>query len=264
MPENALAPVYKKWYDTENGFSFRPSSKRGKGTHIPLLRFVLYTDWEVRNMRKLFIFLLLFFLFAPAAAGTTVIIDPGHGSPDGGTVGLSGIPEKDYTIAIARDLDAFLGFMGIPRVLTRETDSGVYDGDALTIRQKKVSDLQNRLKLSLETEDPVFLSIHMNASPVSSAAGFQIFYAPSEGSYALGEKMNAVFSSSLPRTRIRPLSPAPKAVFLMRKLSCPALLMEYGYLSNPGESAKLDRASYRKKLAFLTACGLYTYLTNEG
>ncbi|MBR0143210.1 MAG: N-acetylmuramoyl-L-alanine amidase [Clostridia bacterium] len=215
-------------------------------------------------MRGIAFFLLLVFLAPHTASAYTVVIDPGHGSPDGGSQSLAGTPEKDYTLAVGKDLLLFLRFIGMRTVMTRSGDSGVYDPSASTIREKKVSDLENRLKMTLKIDAPVFLSIHMNASPIRSASGLQVFYAPSAGSEELGEALTAVFASSLKETRIRSLAPAPGGVFLMRKLTCPAVLLEYGYLSNPAENARLETDSYRQQLAFLTACGLLKYMIDEG
>lgn len=215
-------------------------------------------------MRKTAFVLLLFFLLASEACAVAVIVDPGHGYPDGGSVGLTGLAEKDYNLALGKDLDSFLQILGIRSFLTRKDDFGIYDSSAETIREKKVSDLRRRLSIAEGEEDAVFLSVHMNASPIASASGLQVFYGRSEDSCELGQCLFDRFRANLSETGVRALASAPERIFLMRRLTCPAILLEYGYISNPRENALLLTAEYRRKLAFLTACGVLDYLSRKG
>ncbi|MBR5742651.1 MAG: N-acetylmuramoyl-L-alanine amidase, partial [Clostridia bacterium] len=113
-------------------------------------------------------------------------------------------------------------------------------------------------------EDAVFLSVHMNASSIASASGLQVFFGRSEDSRELGQRLFDRFRANLSETGVRALASAPERIFLMRRLTCPAILLEYGYISNPRENALLLTAEYRKKLAFLTACGVLDYLSRKG
>ncbi|MBR5742710.1 MAG: N-acetylmuramoyl-L-alanine amidase, partial [Clostridia bacterium] len=195
-------------------------------------------------MRKTAFVLLLFFLLSSGADAAAVIVDPGHGDPDGGSVGVTGVAEKDYNLALGKDLNSFFQILGIPSILTREDDFGIYDPSAETIREKKVGDLNKRLEIAEGEKDALFLSIHMNASPIASAAGLQVFYGRSEDSLELGTRLFEEFRAHVSETRVRALSRAPKKIFLMRRLSCPAVLLEYGYISNPRENALLLTAEY--------------------
>lgn len=66
--------------------------------------------------------------------------------------------------------------MGFDTVMTRREDISIHDDSAKTIRQKKISDLHNRLKLINETPDCLFISIHQNSYPYPNNTGTQVFY----------------------------------------------------------------------------------------
>lgn len=198
------------------------------------------------------------------AAATSFIIDAGHGSPDGGSVGYAGTEEKDLNLALAKSIRSWCRFLGISYRMTREGDEAIYSPSSETIHEKKVSDLQNRLKLAEETEDALFLSIHMNASPTKSAHGLEVFYAPSEASDKLAETLTAVFLDSVHEERVKDAKAAPKSVYLMKHLSCPAVILEYGFISNPNEEQLLLREEYQWRLAYLTVCGSLSYIDHKG
>ena len=86
----------------------------------------------------------------PAMAGTgrqTIVLDAGHGGEDGGAVSRDGVAESSVNLAITRKLrDVFL-FLGRDTVLTREGEEAIYSPDCVTLREKKVSDLKNRVAL---------------------------------------------------------------------------------------------------------------------
>ena len=92
----------------------------------------------------------------------TVIIDAGHGGPDGGTSTEDGVLEKDINLQIAIKLNEILESMGVKTIMTRTQDISIHEQSATTIREKKISDIKNRLKIINETDDAVFVSIHQN------------------------------------------------------------------------------------------------------
>lgn len=75
-----------------------------------------------------------------------------------------------------------MGLYGVPVVLTRSDDRSIHDQDAATLREKKVSDLKNRLALVSELNNAVLLSVHQNSYTDSRYSGAQVFYASSEES----------------------------------------------------------------------------------
>ena len=105
----------------------------------------------------------------------TIIIDAGHGGIDGGTSASDGTLEKDLNLQISIKLNEILSSMGVKTVMTRSDDDALNDDNAVTIRQKKVSDIKNRLSIINETEDSVFVSIHQNHFSQEKYSGAQVF-----------------------------------------------------------------------------------------
>ena len=107
-----------------------------------------------------------------------VIIDAGHGGFDGGAVSDDGTVEKDINLSIALYLQEYLSIFNIKTIMIRETDCSVEDNGLNTIRQKKTSDLHNRIKIMEETDNAIFVSIHQNKFPDGKYSGTQVFYSP--------------------------------------------------------------------------------------
>lgn len=194
---------------------------------------------------------------APAASwpeGARVwVVDPGHGGEDGGAVSVTGVPESRINLAIAKRLDALLGFYGENCYLMREEDVSLHDPEAETLREKKVSDLHNRAQTAQSIEGAVLVSIHQNMFSQSRYHGSQVFYAPTQGSQALAEALQTALQSSLQPDNSRQAKPIGDNVYLMNHVDCPAVLVECGFLSNPEEEAQLRREDYQTKLAAVTA-----------
>ena len=194
---------------------------------------------------------------APAASwpeGERVwVVDPGHGGEDGGAVSITGVPESGINLAIAKRLDALLGFYGEHCYLMREEDISLHDPEAQTLREKKVSDLHNRAETVQELEGAILVSIHQNMFPQSRYHGSQVFYAPTQGSQALAEALQTALQTHLQPDNSRQAKPIGDNVYLMNHVDCPAVLVECGFLSNPEEEAQLRREDYQTKLATVAA-----------
>ena len=122
--------------------------------------------------------------FAPGEEGASpvVVVDAGHGGEDGGAVAADGTVESGLNLAIARRVRDLLTFAGVPTTVTREGDAAIYDPGSATLREKKVSDLHNRVALVNELPGAVLLSIHQNSLPSSpSTRGAQVFWNRQEG-----------------------------------------------------------------------------------
>ena len=76
-----------------------------------------------------------------------IVIDSGHGGIDGGCVGVNGCVEKEINLAIATDLANLLRLSGFEIVMTRSEDVSLHDEGVEGIRNQKVSDMENRLKI---------------------------------------------------------------------------------------------------------------------
>lgn len=192
----------------------------------------------------------------------TIVIDPGHGGEDGGAVSCTGVQESELNLAVSLRLDALLHFLGYPTVLVRDSDTAIYGPGARTIAEKKVSDLKNRVALVNGVPEALLLSIHQNQFPDGKYAGAQVFYAATPGSRELAEAMQGDFVAVLnPGSRRR--CKEAKNVYLMQHIRCTAVLVECGFLSNPGEEAKLRDPAYQQQVACVIAAAAARYLAGQ-
>ena len=122
--------------------------------------------------------------FAPAGGGrrlTVVVVDAGHGGEDGGAVAADGTVESGLNLAIARRVRDLLTFAGVPTAVTREGEVAIYDPGSATLREKKVSDLHNRVALVNEharrgavehpPEQPAVVALHPRGPGVLEPPG---------------------------------------------------------------------------------------------
>lgn len=110
------------------------------------------------------------------ASGKTIIIDAGHGVPDEGAESSNGTTEAQTNLKIALKLQNLLEQSGSTVILTRSDENAIYDLDSKTLKQKKVSDIRNRVKIGNESSADIFVSIHLNKIPQSQYDGWQTFY----------------------------------------------------------------------------------------
>lgn len=185
----------------------------------------------------------------------TLVIDPGHGGEDGGAVSPSGQEESQVNLEIARSLDALMGFYGVSARMTRTEDVSIHDPSAKTLREKKRSDLKNRVALIQSVENATQISIHQNASPVASHRGIQVFYGTQAQSRPLAQQVQKLLTETLAPEKERKAQAAPSSVYLMAHVTCPAILVECGFLSNPEEECLLREPAYQRKLAMSLAAG---------
>lgn len=193
-----------------------------------------------------------------------IIIDAGHGGFDGGAVAADGTLEKDLNLSISKDLQALLSPMGFQVVMVREGDEGTDDADAETIRQRKNSDLRNRLQLTEKYGNAILLSIHMNKFEQTQYSGAQVFYGPrSEESAPLAEAIQDSIKQQLQPGNNRLPKEGTKDTYLLYNAKIPAVIVECGFLSNAEELSKLKQEDYQKQMAFSILLGLLAYLDSD-
>ena len=197
---------------------------------------------------------------APLEGRTCVVIDAGHGEPDGGAVSCTGVNESVINLNISKRLDDLLHLLGYDTLMTRTTADSIYT-EGETIAQKKLSDLKERVRLVNSTENAVLLSIHQNTYSDSRYSGAQMFYGCSGDSKALAETLQTAFVSHLNQGSNRKVKKA-ESIYLMEHADCAAVLVECGFLSNPEEEAKLRTADYQKKICCVIASALSNFLAN--
>ena len=196
----------------------------------------------------------------PIQRKACIILDAGHGDPDGGATSCTGKLESEFNLEITRILDDLFHLMGYETKMIRTNESSVYtEGD--TIARKKISDLRQRVRMVNETENGLLLSIHQNNFTDSRYSGAQVFYAAEGESQILARALQNAFTSSINPGSNRRSKPA-SGIYLMEHIQCTGILIECGFLSNPAEEAKLRTPEYQKQLACVIAATVSTFLSN--
>ena len=189
-------------------------------------------------------------------ASDVLLLDPGHGGMDGGAESSRGVSEKAINLEIAQQVKQLAEDAGWRVVMTRENDAGLYQEYGGTIRSKKVQDLKARRELIQKTEPEAAVSIHLNSFKEDPGVkGMQVFYPGSGGeeqvleeSQKLAKIMKTSVKKQLHMEKDRP--PLAKSdVFLFKEVTCPIVLIECGFLSNPQEAELLQRSDYQEKIA---------------
>lgn len=182
----------------------------------------------------------------------TVVLDPGHGGLHTGCKGRSGVFEKELTLDLALRLKPLLEEAGA-RVLLTRTDDRHFDEDVHR-------DLQHRVNVVNRERPDVFLSIHVNYVPHSEPRGFELWVRRNDrGSRELASYLRGEMNRALP-TEDRGIKDE-KALYVLRHTSCPAVLVEVGFISNPTEERYLLDAAYRQKIAGVLAEAVRKYVT---
>ncbi len=194
----------------------------------------------------------------PASAGAggqrpTLILDAGHGGEDGGAVSAAGDRESDINLSIVLKLDALMAFLGVDAQTTRDTDISLHSSDCETIREKKVSDLKNRVAMVNDTADAMLISVHQNHFTDPRYDGAQVFYNKGDISRQWGELTQETLRQVLDPDNGRKAKGITGGIYLFEHISCPSILVECGFLSNGEEASLLLTDAYQRKIAVALA-----------
>lgn len=193
-----------------------------------------------------------------------IIIDAGHGGEDGGTSSADGTLEKDINLSIAQYLDCMLRSAGYKTLMTRRSDEQLGDTTLTTIRQRKISDIKERLRITEINSNSIFVSIHQNhySSPLYS--GTQVFYSPnSEYSKILADSIQNSAVKQLQPNNNRSVKQVGTNIYLLYNCKLPAVMVECGFMSNFEEAEKLKQTNYQKQIAYSIMCGIQNYLEDR-
>lgn len=214
-----------------------------------------------------------------------VVLDPGHGGHDTGTIGPGGLLEKDLVLDVAQRLGRLIQQrMGSEVIYTRTDDTFV--------------PLERRTEIANEAKADLFLSIHANSSPVRSAAGVETFYlnfTTSRSALEVAARENAGSTMSVydlqdllqkialtdkvqesrefatriqsalytlaarsdSRSKDRGIKKAPFVVLI--GASMPSVLAEIGFISNTHDENLMRREEYRQRIAEALYKGVASY-----
>ena len=197
----------------------------------------------------------------------TVVLDPGHGGSDRGTSGATG-REKELTLDLAKRVQRLLEAAGLKVVLTRQTDDNVSLDERVAITARRHADL--------------FVSLHFNSG--GSAQGVETYCVPPAGAVSTAnafrrffggggddrcpsnqfDEKNVWLAHCVQRQLLNITGANDRGIrraryVVIRDASCPAILVESGFLSNPVEEQRLLTAEYRDKLAKGITDGILDY-----
>ncbi len=191
-------------------------------------------------------------------SGKTVVLDAGHGVPDEGAQSSNGTTEAETNLKITLKIQNLLEQSGCTVILTRSDENAIYDLDATTLKQKKISDIHNRVKIGNENSADIFVSIHLNKIPQSQYSGWQCFYKDgNENSNKLAKTIQENLNKSMQKENKR-VPMKLDNVYIIKHVEIPISIVECGFLSNPEEEKELLEDSYQNKLAW----GIYNGIIN--
>ena len=176
----------------------------------------------------------------------TVVIDPGHGGPDPGAVGIAGLRETDVVLDVSLQVARLLQDRGVRVVLTRTSEVDV--------------DLPPRVALANSSGANAFVSIHANALNMGrpDVNGIETFYFQSSLSRALASALQSEMLNVSPGSPDRGVKPG--RFFVIRRTIMPAALVETGFVTGDLDSPRLATASHRQQLALAIARGILNFL----
>lgn len=192
-------------------------------------------------------------------SGKTIVIDAGHGKPDEGAQSNNGTTEAETNLKIALKLQNLLEQSGSFVILTRSDENAIYDLDTKTLKQKKISDIHNRVKIGNESSADIFVSIHLNKIPQQQYDGWQTFYnAQSEDGQRLAVSIQNNLNEAIQRENNR-VAKSIDNIYIVKHVEIPMTIVECGFLSNPEEEKLLLDDEYQNKLAWGIYNGIIDY-----
>lgn len=175
---------------------------------------------------------------------------------------VNGTTEAESNLKIALKVQNLLEQSGATVVLTRSDENAIYDIDSKTLKQKKISDIHNRVKIGNESEADIFVSIHLNKIPEKEYWGWQTFYKEES---AEGKKLASSIQNSLNETIQKENTRVPMKldnVYIIKHVEIPTTIVECGFLSNEEEEQLLLTDDYQNKLAWGIYAGIMDYFLN--
>ena len=177
-----------------------------------------------------------------------VVIDPGHGGPDPGAIGIGGLRETDVVLDICLQMARLLQARGVQVLMTRTSEVDV--------------DLPPRVSLANSSGADLFVSVHANALSMSrpDVNGIETFYFEGAGASArrlaaaLQQQMVAISQGS-PNRGVK-----QGRFFVIRRTVMPSALVEMGFLTGAIDSRRLADASFRRRMALALSAGVLNAL----
>ena len=180
----------------------------------------------------------------------SVVIDPGHGGPDPGAIGIGGIRETDVVLEVSKIVKKLLSEKGVKVLLTRKNEVNL--------------DLLPRVSFANNTDADIFVSIHANASRGKrrDINGLETFYYRGWRGRLLAKRIQKQI------LRVSPGSPdrgvKQGRFYVIKNTEMPAVLVEIGFLTGRLDARRLEKTVHRKRIAYAIAKGILEYLSKVG
>ncbi|SFD73654.1 N-acetylmuramoyl-L-alanine amidase [Paenibacillus catalpae] len=175
--------------------------------------------------------------------GKTIVLDPGHGGKDVGSIGGNGTYEKDVTLPTALKVRDKLLEQGATVVMTRDADTTV--------------SLDARTEISQEENADLFISIHFDAFQTSDVYGMTTYYYKPQNQ-EIAQKIHEQFLEADLLTKDRGVRFGDYHV--IRENTKPAVLLELGYISNKDEEIRMQSQSFQDEISTAIASGVVNCL----
>lgn len=173
-----------------------------------------------------------------------IVLDPGHGGSDVGAI-RGNIDEKSITLDVSKRVRELLEKKGYTVEMTRDND--------------KTVSLQDRVTYSEERQPDIFISIHVNSSEKPEITGIETHYYRQE-SLSLAQTIHASLASNI-NSKNRGLFKSK--FYVINHTTCPAILVEIGFLSNDSERNELISNKRKQATAKAIAEGVENYFKNN-
>ena len=180
-----------------------------------------------------------------------------------GAESKNGTTEAEINLKIVLKIQQLLEQSGCTVILTRSDENAIYDLDSKTLKQKKISDIHNRVKIGNESSADIFVSIHLNKIAQQQYYGWQTFYnTKTEQSKKLAEQIQTNLNETIQKENNR-IAMKLDTVYIMKHVEIPISIVECGFLSNPQEEQELLQDNYQDKLAWGIYNGIISYFEEK-
>ena len=179
-----------------------------------------------------------------------VVIDPGHGGPDSGAIGIGGLRETDVVLDVSKIVTNILNKKGVKVKMTRTNEIDL--------------DLGPRVSIANNTKADIFVSIHANASvgKKRNINGLETFYYSGWKGRLLAEKIQKQIIKVSPGSPDRGVRRGN--YFVIKQTNMPAVLVEIGFVTGKLDGSRLSKDMHRERVAYAIARGILEYLERIG
>ena len=180
-----------------------------------------------------------------------------------GAESKNGTTEAKINLNISLKTKDLLEQNGYKVILTRTDDNAIYNSDSKTIKEKKRSDLQNRVKIGNNSNADIFVSIHLNKIPQEQYWGWQTFFKKGNEQ---GEKLATAIQNNITKVIQKENKRVPLEIdniYIIKNIKIPTTIVECGFLSNAEEEKLLLEEEYQSKLALGIYNGISEYFNTN-